>query len=58
VIDKGTHSQYRAYIFEDDFGHDWMHVECADAMRLLDAEVGETYQWNPGDFRRGSCEEM
>lgn len=53
-VEMGEPAQYRAYVFDGDFGSDWMHPECANAMaRYPDqGELGDG--WSPGDFARGS----
>lgn len=57
-VEKGESAQYRAYVFDGDFGSDWMHPECADAMaRYPDqGELGDG--WCPGDFARGSISDQ
>ncbi|KKL98548.1 hypothetical protein LCGC14_1823360, partial [marine sediment metagenome] len=45
---------YRAYAYEGDFDHDWMHPECATAMRDLSAGDSD-FTFQPGEFVRGKC---
>ena len=50
-IDKGNIAEYRVYIYEGDFSHDYMHPECTDAMRHLDED--RDFTWTPGELKRG-----
>ncbi len=50
-IDKGNIAEYRVYIYDGDFGHDWTHPECTGALREMD--LGEDFTFSPGEFTRG-----
>lgn len=52
-IEVKSLAKYRAYTYEGEFGHDWMHPECADAMCHLG--VNDEFTWMPGEFKRGKC---
>lgn len=52
-IEIGMQAQYRAYVFDGDFGSDHMHTECAAAMHKADNRDLED-GWTPGDYARGS----
>ncbi len=49
-IDAKSIAEYRVYIFDGDFDHDWMHSECADAMTSM---TDENFSFLPGEFARG-----
>jgi len=55
TIHAGIMAQYRAYVFEDQFNHGWMHMDCYEAMNSIDWEDGDC--WSLGDFKRGSTEQ-
>lgn len=48
--------KYRVYVFDGQFCHGWMHMDCHDAMSSVDWEDGDF--WSPGDFKRGSTEQL
>ena len=52
-IDAKNLAEYRVYIYEGDFNHDWMHLECVEQMRQLDIDC--EFTWMPGEFARGKC---
>jgi len=52
TIHPGVMAQYRAYVYDGEFNHGWMHMDCHDAIGSIDWEDGDT--WSPGDFKRGS----
>ena len=53
-IDKGNFAVYRVYVYEGEFDNDWMHPECATAMRDLSAG-DSNFTFQPGEFIRGKC---
>jgi len=55
AIHPGVMSKYRAYVFDGQFNHGWMHMDCHDAMASIDWEDGDC--WSPGEFKRGSTEQ-
>lgn len=55
MIEAGSRAHHRVYRF-DGFCSEYMHPECAEAMRELPSEYWED-GWSAGQFRRGSIEE-
>lgn len=55
MIEPKEKARYRVYIFDSDFGSDYMHLECNEAMEKAPAEYIED-GWTPGSFKRGSID--
>jgi hypothetical protein len=54
-IGKGEAARYREYIFEDQWVHDHMHLDCYEAMQSMpNNELCDG--WMPGDFMRAAGE--
>lgn len=51
-INVGEAAQYRAYVFDGDFQHDWMHPECHHAMETYPDQEYLWDGWMMGEFER------
>ena len=54
-LNRGETAQYRSYVYEGDFGNDWMHPECDKACTEVGLIEGD-FTFSPGDYPRGSTE--
>lgn len=55
LIPKGLKCFYRSYMWEGEFNHGYMHLECYESMSATHSE-DLMNGWTPGDFLRGSNE--
>lgn len=54
-VDVGERARYREYLFDGQWVHDHMHMECYNAM--MDTPMIELQDgWMPGDYLRGLTE--